>query len=166
MLATGGRAFAQTNTLEILSDGIGGAGAAPPVVTGAERMDAWLPLLADKRVGLVVNHSSVVGKRHLVDTLCSLGHCVSRIFAPEHGFRGSAPDGEEIRDGQDARTGIPVISLRKSATLLVIPPDCNILLCLPYRLNNLCAYSCPREVCRYHFFVTLAQRELYQRFPP
>ncbi len=98
----------------MLPDGLDTAGRAmqtAPVVTGAEHMDAWLPLIQDKRVGLVVNHSSVVGKMHLVDTLCSLGHCVSRIFAPEHGFRGGSPDGEEIRDGQDVRTGIPIISL-------------------------------------------------------
>ena len=83
----------------------------PGVVTGVERLNEWLPLIEGKRVGLVVNHSSVIGGRHLVDTLCDLGHCVSRIFAPEHGFRGSAADGEEIRDGQDVRTGIPIISL-------------------------------------------------------
>lgn len=82
-----------------------------PVLTGADRTEAWLPLIRDKRVGLVVNHSSLVGNRHLVDTLFALEQCVSRIFAPEHGFRGGAPDGEEVRDGQDVRTGTPIISL-------------------------------------------------------
>ncbi len=114
LLAAGQVVFSQTNTGKTPGDS-SSAGAdvrqPKPVITGAEQMDAWLPLIRDKRVGLVVNHSSLVGNKHLVDTLCSLGHCVSRIFAPEHGFRGSAADGDEIKDGQDARTGTPIISL-------------------------------------------------------
>lgn len=78
---------------------------------GAERLDELIPLIRGKNVGLVVNHSSLVGDKHLVDTLCDLGACVARIFSPEHGFRGKAPDGELLRDGMDARTGTPVISL-------------------------------------------------------
>ncbi len=82
-----------------------------PVVVGAERMSAYLPLLEGKQVALVVNHSSLVGATHLVDTLAASGVCVLRIFAPEHGFRGDAPDGEKIIDGADAGTGAPIISL-------------------------------------------------------
>ena len=39
------------------------------VRTGAERTEAYLPLLKGKSVALVVNHTSVVGSTHLVDTL-------------------------------------------------------------------------------------------------
>ena len=81
------------------------------VIAGAERLDVLVPLLAGKQAGLVVNHTSMSGKSHLCDTLNSLGVCISRIFAPEHGFRGMADAGEEIRDGADLRTGAPVISL-------------------------------------------------------
>lgn len=81
------------------------------IVVGAERLDLLLPLIQGKNVGLVVNQSSRVGNRHLVDTLCDLGHCVSRIFIPEHGFRGGADAGELINDDQDARTGTPIVSL-------------------------------------------------------
>ncbi|MBL7795297.1 MAG: DUF1343 domain-containing protein [Saprospiraceae bacterium] len=79
--------------------------------TGAEKTTAYLPLLAGKHVALVVNHSSLVGARHLVDTLATAGVCVLRIFSPEHGFRGEAPDGEQVRDGTDVPTGAPIVSL-------------------------------------------------------
>ncbi len=82
-----------------------------PLRVGAERMDLVLPLLRDKKVGLIVNHTSVVGTTHLVDTLLALGIELVRIFAPEHGFRGTADAGEPLEDGLDARTGLPVISL-------------------------------------------------------
>ncbi len=82
-----------------------------PVRVGAERMEQYLPLLAGKQVALVVNHSSRVGETHLVDTLLATGVCVLRIFAPEHGFRGDAPDGQRITDEVDLRTGIPIVSL-------------------------------------------------------
>jgi len=81
------------------------------IIVGAERLDAWLPLIRGKQVGVVVNHSSLVGSTHLVDTLCRLGECVARIYSPEHGFRGKAPDGEVIQDGMDNASGAPIISL-------------------------------------------------------
>ncbi|MEO6037696.1 MAG: DUF1343 domain-containing protein, partial [Saprospiraceae bacterium] len=84
---------------------------AAPVVVGAARLDTLLQLVRGKQIGLVVNHSSLVGQTHLVDTLFGDGVCITRIFSPEHGFRGSAQAGESIRDGEDARTGIPIVSL-------------------------------------------------------
>jgi uncharacterized protein YbbC (DUF1343 family) len=36
---------------------------------------------------------------------------VLKIFAPEHGFRGTADAGELIIDGKDTTTGLPIISL-------------------------------------------------------
>ncbi len=79
--------------------------------TGAERPGNYLPLLKGKKVGVVVNHTSLVGDVHLVDFLRSNDIQVKKIFAPEHGFRGNAAAGEEIKDGIDTKTGIPVISL-------------------------------------------------------
>ncbi len=81
------------------------------IVVGAAQLEKILPLLRDKQVALVVNPSSRVGNVHLVDTLFALNQCIVRIFAPEHGFRGEGEAGELIRDGQDTRTGIPIISL-------------------------------------------------------
>lgn len=74
-------------------------------------MDAYLPVIKGKNVALVVNHTSMVGKTHLADTLRALGVSISAIFAPEHGFRGAADAGEKITDGKDPATGIPLLSL-------------------------------------------------------
>ncbi|MDX5481776.1 MAG: DUF1343 domain-containing protein [Hymenobacteraceae bacterium] len=78
---------------------------------GAEQMDLYLPKLQGKRVGLVVNQTSVVGQTHLVDTLLSRGVTINTIFAPEHGFRGEADAGAHIKDAKDSKTGLPIISL-------------------------------------------------------
>ncbi len=84
---------------------------AAPLRCGAERLDAYLPMLQGQTVALVVNHTSRVGERHLADTLLTLGVRIKAIFAPEHGFRGSADAGEKISDGKDLATGIPLVSL-------------------------------------------------------
>ena len=81
------------------------------VVTGASQLDLLLPKLKDKRVALVVNHTSLIGKTHLADTLKSRGVNIVKIFGPEHGFRGNAADGEHVNDSIDDKTGIPVVSL-------------------------------------------------------
>jgi uncharacterized protein YbbC (DUF1343 family) len=79
--------------------------------TGAERLDQYLPKLQGKKVALVVNQTSVIGKSHLADSLLKHGVDIARIFAPEHGFRGDADAGAKILDGKDAKTGIPIVSL-------------------------------------------------------
>ena len=81
------------------------------IVTGAERMDEYLPLLQGLRVGVVTNQTGIVKGRHLVDTLLSRGVYVEVVFAPEHGFRGTAAAGEHVDDTRDAATGLDVVSL-------------------------------------------------------
>jgi len=88
-----------------------GEAATKPNLPGAYRMELYLPRLAGKKVGLLVNQTSMVGHRHLIDTLLRSGVEVVKIFAPEHGYRGAAADGEKVADGKDGATGIPVISL-------------------------------------------------------
>ena len=82
-----------------------------PLQTGAEQLELYLPQLQGKRVGLIVNQTSVVGETHLVDTLLSRGVDVVTIFAPEHGFRGEADAGAHVKDAKDVRTGLPIVSL-------------------------------------------------------
>ncbi len=77
----------------------------------ANRFTEYLESLEGKRVGIVANQTSLVDETHLVDTLLSLGVSVQKVFAPEHGFRGTADAGEEIADNLDNRTGLPIISL-------------------------------------------------------
>ncbi|GAB4409168.1 MAG: DUF1343 domain-containing protein [Bacteroidia bacterium] len=73
-----------------------------------EQMD----MLAGKRIGIVANHTSrLFDGVHLVDTLLAAGVDVKLVFAPEHGFRGTADAGAAIASGTDARTGLPIISL-------------------------------------------------------
>lgn len=80
---------------------------------GADRIEVLIPMLKNKQVGLVVNQTSVLsnGYTHLLDTLTSRGVKVVKVFAPEHGFRGTEDAGEEITDSRDRRTGIPIISI-------------------------------------------------------
>lgn len=82
-----------------------------PLQMGAAQLQAYLPLLQNKRVGLVVNQTSRLGPTYLADTLKALRVHLTAIFAPEHGFRGEAADGATITDGRDARTGVPVRSV-------------------------------------------------------
>ncbi len=84
---------------------------APPVRPAAHRTGQYLPLLANKNVAMVVNHTSLVGDTHLVDTLLAAGVRIKHIFAPEHGFRGEAANGEHVQDNVDVRTGLPIVSL-------------------------------------------------------
>lgn len=79
---------------------------------GADRIDVLLPAIKDKKIALIVNQTSVLSNgTHLLDTLLSHKIRITKIFAPEHGFRGNADAGEKIVDGKDAKTGTPVISL-------------------------------------------------------
>jgi len=81
------------------------------IVPGAERINVYVPLIKGKRVGILANQTSLVGKTHLVDTLLKEGVDIKIIFGPEHGFRGTVSDGEKIGNYIDQKTGIPVVSL-------------------------------------------------------
>lgn len=81
------------------------------IISGAERMDAYIGKLKGKKVAIVCNHSSRVGSTHLVDSLISRGIKIVKIFAPEHGFRGNADAGAHVKSGIDIKTGIPIQSL-------------------------------------------------------
>lgn len=63
------------------------------------------------RVAVVGNQTSIVGTSHLVDTLLACGIHVTKIFCPEHGFRGTAAAGAHIDNSTDPKTGLPIISL-------------------------------------------------------
>ena len=82
-----------------------------PIITGAERMEVYLPILKGKAVAIFANQTSMVKNSHLVDTLIKCGINVVKIFGPEHGFRGTADAGEHVDNAADKKTGISVISL-------------------------------------------------------
>lgn len=81
------------------------------LLTGAEQTSLYVPYLKGKRVGMVVNPTSVIGKETTVDSLLKLGVNIVNIFGPEHGFRGNASNGTHVDDEVDQKTGIKVISL-------------------------------------------------------
>ena len=82
------------------------------IKTGTDNYVAYLPLLKDKKIGIITNQTGILSdKTHLVDFLLSKKINVQKIYAPEHGFRGTADAGELIKDGKDTKTGLPIISL-------------------------------------------------------
>lgn len=91
------------------------------IVTAANNTSKYLPLLQNKKVGIVANQTSVIFKgdvqnksiqyTHLVDSLLTRGIAIKKVFAPEHGFRGRADAGEMVKDAVDSKTGLPLISL-------------------------------------------------------
>ncbi|HRG19030.1 MAG TPA: DUF1343 domain-containing protein [Flavobacterium lutivivi] len=102
------------------------------IVTGAENTSAYLSLLKSKKIGVITNQTGIINteseetkitsngtKEYLrifnnisiVDFFINNQINVQKIFAPEHGFRGTADAGEHIIDGKDTKTGLPIISL-------------------------------------------------------
>ncbi len=81
------------------------------IITGADQTEKYLPYLKGKRIGMVANQSSLIGKKSSIDSLISLGVKIVKVFGPEHGFRGNASNGAVVNNEVDAKTGIPIISL-------------------------------------------------------
>ena len=84
----------------------------PAINTGADNFETYLPLLNDKKIAIVTNQSGLLSNNtHIVDFLLEKNIAIQKIFAPEHGFRGTADAGEHVVDGKDAKTGLPIVSL-------------------------------------------------------
>jgi uncharacterized protein YbbC (DUF1343 family) len=81
------------------------------IKTGADQTEQYLSYLKGKRVAVLANPTSIIGKRHLVDSLLALKINIVKVFGPEHGFRGNASAGVKVKDEKDPVTGVPVISL-------------------------------------------------------
>jgi uncharacterized protein YbbC (DUF1343 family) len=79
------------------------------ILPGANQVNEYLPLLQNKKIALIVNHTSTIGNQHIVDYFKEKKINVKVIFAPEHGYRGSSPDGEEIHSSEE--NGVKVISI-------------------------------------------------------
>jgi len=81
------------------------------IITGAEQTEAYIDLLKGKRVAILANPTTIIGKKHWVDSMLSRGINIVKVFGPEHGFRGNASNGTVVSDEKDQATGIPIISL-------------------------------------------------------
>lgn len=73
------------------------------LLTGAEQTALYVPYLKGKRVGMVVNPTSIIGKETSVDSLLKVGVNIVKIFGPEHGFRGNASAGVSVSDDIDTK---------------------------------------------------------------
>ena len=81
------------------------------IVVGADQLNAYTSYLEGKNIAVVANQTSLVEETHLVDTLLSKSLNVTRVFAPEHGFRGSSDAGAKVQHSKDVKTGLPIWSL-------------------------------------------------------
>ena len=81
------------------------------IKTAAERTSFYLPKLQGKRIAIVANQTTILGKSHLVDSLQKLGVNIVKVFGPEHGFRGNASNGTTVNDEVDIQTGLKIVSL-------------------------------------------------------
>lgn len=81
------------------------------IIVGAKQWELYQPLLHSKRIAVVANQTSMIDDRHLVDFLLGKKQEVALVFSPEHGFRGLAEAGADIKSEKDALTGLPVVSL-------------------------------------------------------
>lgn len=81
------------------------------IVTGADQTELYISYLQNKRVAVLANPTTIIGHKHLVDSLLARGIHITKAFGPEHGFRGNASNGTHVHDEKDSATGIPVISL-------------------------------------------------------
>jgi uncharacterized protein YbbC (DUF1343 family) len=103
------------------------------IIPATDRVSTYINLLRGKKIAVIANQTSLIGNKHLVDSLRSMNidllrvftpgsnHMfdssqtgeiqVLKVFSPEHGFRGEAEDGALLADGTDPATGIPVTSL-------------------------------------------------------
>ena len=81
------------------------------ILPGAYQTSLYIPLLKNKKVAIVGNQTSEINGKHLVDTLLQLKVNITKVFSPEHGFRGTGSAGEKISNSIDNRTGLPIVSL-------------------------------------------------------
>lgn len=110
--ACGNQPKTKNTTEEVVKDSVQELA---PIVTAANRTSAYLPLLKGKKIAVVANPTSVIfkehGSTHLIDSLLSSEVHITKVFAPEHGFRGQVDAGEKVKDGVDTKTGLPLLSL-------------------------------------------------------
>lgn len=82
------------------------------IKTGADNYEKYLPIIKNKKTAIVTNQTGILSNKiHLVDFLLEKNVAIQTIFAPEHGFRGTADAGEHVVDSKDKKTGLPIVSL-------------------------------------------------------
>lgn len=102
-------------------------------LTGADNVPSYFSLMENKKTAIVTNQTGLITYDSIYEAadgdgfpkqmlVQKTGHIVDyivdktdveliKIFAPEHGFRGTADAGELVSDAIDAKTGLPILSL-------------------------------------------------------
>lgn len=103
-------------------------------MTGSDNTESYFSLLKNKKVGILTNQTGLISFDYEYNSTDSITHTqqagfktatmhvvdflvektkidLVKIYAPEHGFRGNAENGETVVDGKDTKTGLPIISL-------------------------------------------------------
>jgi uncharacterized protein YbbC (DUF1343 family) len=101
----------QENAEKVIEKSPESAKVVKEVALGNEQSDAYFPLIKNKRIAFVGNHTSLIKGQHLVDSLLKGGFNIVKVFSPEHGFRGLADAGEKVNNEIDPTTSLPIISL-------------------------------------------------------
>ena len=85
------------------------------ILPGAQQIEQYLPLLQNKKIGVVAHAASKIytsnSATHLIDSLLAHRIEIKKIFAPEHGFRSREDNGAIIKDEIDSITQLPIVSL-------------------------------------------------------
>lgn len=106
-----GSCISASNQTAVAEDSVTNSLSSGKIIPAADQLDAYLPLLEGKKVGMMGNQTSVIGDQHLVDVLLKKGVDLKFAFAPEHGFRGDIERGEKVSNEVDEKTGLPLHSL-------------------------------------------------------
>lgn len=80
-------------------------------VNADEQTEVYLPALKGKKVALLSNYTAMVSNKHVLDILLENKIEVTKIFSPEHGFRGTEDAGDEVSNQVDKKSGLAIISL-------------------------------------------------------
>lgn len=111
--ARGGQTVASADSVAVAQDSVKTPyqSVAQPIRVAAEDTASYMPLLRGKRVALTANPTAQAFGKHLLDVLIEGDVDVTKVFAPEHGFRGAAEAGEKVASEVDAKTGVKIVSL-------------------------------------------------------
>ncbi len=81
------------------------------VKPAAYQTEKYFKILHGKKIGIVANASSLIGKVNIVDTLIHSGIDIKVVFTPEHGYKLQEDAGQMSTDYTDPDSGLRIISL-------------------------------------------------------
>ncbi len=98
--------FAQDNDLQLIEY--------DSITPGVARFELYKDKIKGKKVGVLINKSSLVKGEPIIDFLRDRKINVVKIFSPEHGFDGDKDAGSHVVNSTDHNSGLKIISLYSS----------------------------------------------------